>query len=106
MPAQLILASSSPRRREVLTEAGIAFSVDAADVPEVAQIGEMPLHFARRLAREKAIAVAARHLTDFILGADTIVLIDHQVLGKPADAADAARMLRLLSGRTHDVITT
>jgi len=106
MPTQLILASSSPRRREVLTEAGIAFLVDAADVPEVAQSGEMPLHFARRLARQKAQAVAGRHPNDFILGADTIVLVDYEVLGKPVDKNDAAGMLRSLCGRMHDVITT
>jgi len=105
MPAQLILASSSPRRREVLTEADIAFTMDAADMPEVAYPEEMPLHFARRLAREKALSVVARHQNDYILGADTIVLVEHEVLGKPADAADAARMLRLLSGRPHNVIT-
>jgi septum formation protein len=106
MPAPLILASGSPRRREILSEAGIVFTVDAADVPEVLQPNEPPLHFARRLAREKALTVADRHSDEFILAADTIVVIDHHILGKPADPDDAIRMLRLLSNRTHDVITT
>jgi len=105
MATPLILASGSPRRREILTEAGIVFTVDAADVAEILQPNEPPLHFARRLAREKALAVADRHLKEFILAADTIVVIDHHILGKPSDSADATRMLRLLSARTHDVIT-
>ena len=101
----LVLASSSPRRSELLRNAGIAFEVHAADVPEVRKPGEKPLEFAMRLARAKADAVAQRHPDAFVLGADTIVIVDGKVLGKPVDAADAARMLRLLSDREHDVTT-
>jgi septum formation protein len=104
----LILASASPRRRELLAQAGFTFDVAAADVPEIRKPGEDPIRFVTRLAREKAEAVLSREAVPpdtMILGADTIVLLDEEVLGKPQDAADAARMLRLLSGRTHQVIT-
>ena len=101
----LILASASPRRQELLRNAGIAFTVETADVPERRRPHESPLVFARRLAREKAAAVFARHPQDFVLGADTIVVVGRAILGKPRDAADARRMLRRLSGRTHRVIT-
>jgi len=101
----LILASASPRRAELLRNAGIAFTVDPAHVPEQPLAGEPPIDYARRLAREKALAVFARHPDDVVLGADTVVVVDEHLLEKPADAADAARMLRLLSGRTHQVIT-
>lgn len=100
----LILASKSPRRRELLQNAGIPFEVRAADVPEVRLAGEMPVAYVRRLARQKAEAVA-RHEGETILGADTIVLAGHEVLEKPRDEADAKRMLRRLSGREHEVIT-
>jgi septum formation protein len=106
--APLILASASPRRRELLAQAGFSFEVVPADVPEVRKLGEDPIRFVTRLAREKAEAVAAsRSITPdtIVLGADTIVVVDEEVLGKPQDAADAARMLRLLSGQTHQVIT-
>ena len=105
---RLVLASASPRRRELLAQAGFTFDVISADVPEVRKPGEDPIRFVTRLAREKAEAVLASHPVTpgtMILGADTIVLIDDEVLGKPRDAADAARMLRLLSGQTHQVIT-
>jgi septum formation protein len=104
----LILASASPRRRELLAQAGFAFEVVTADVAEIRKPGEDPIRFVTRLAREKAEAVLAREdipPNALILGADTIVLLDEEVLGKPQDAADAARMLRLLSGRSHQVIT-
>jgi septum formation protein len=104
----LILASASPRRRELLAQAGFTFEVITADVPEIRKPGEDPIRFVTRLAREKAEAVLAREdipPNALILGADTIVLLDEEVLGKPQDAPDAARMLRLLSGRTHQVIT-
>ena len=103
-----ILASASPRRRELLAQAGFTFEVVPADVPEVQKPGEDPIHFVTRLAREKAEAVAATHtLTPdtLVLGADTIVVVDEEILGKPRDEADAARMLRQLSGKTHQVIT-
>jgi septum formation protein len=101
----LILASASPRRAELLRNAGIAFTVVPAHVPEEPSPGESPIAYAQRLARDKALAVLARHPADTVLGADTVVVVDEHLLEKPIDAADAARMLRLLSGRTHEVIT-
>lgn len=104
----LILASASPRRRELLAQAGFVFEVAPADVSEFRKPGEDPIHFVGRLAREKAEAVISHQAVTpdtIILGADTIVVVDEEVLGKPQDAADAARMLRMLSGRTHQVIT-
>jgi septum formation protein len=101
----LVLASASPRRQELLRNAGIPFVVQPTDIPEVPQEGEAPRTFAERLAREKALAVFRQRPNDFVLGADTIVVVDGEILGKPRDCADAARMLRLLSGRTHQVTT-
>jgi|SRR5450755_1401724 septum formation protein len=101
----LVLASASPRRQELLRNAGIAFEVQPADIPEDPQPGESAKACAERLAREKALAVARLRPQDIVLGADTVVTIDGQILGKPSDAADAARMLRMLSGREHLVIT-
>jgi septum formation protein len=101
----LVLASASPRRQELLRSAGIPFVVQPTDIPEVPQDGEAPRACAERLAREKALAVFQQRKTDLVLGADTIVVVDELILGKPRDAADAARMLGLLSGRTHQVIT-
>ncbi len=101
----LILASASPRRAELLRNAAIAFTVDPAHVPEQPTAGEGPADYAQRLARDKALAVFARHAQSAVLGADTVVVVDQHLLEKPNDKADAARMLRLLSGRTHQVIT-
>src|SRR5271168_698853 len=101
----LVLASASPRRRELLGNAGISFTVQAADINETPLAGESPQDCAERLAREKALAVFQSHPQQWVLGADTIVVIDGVILGKPYDAEDAARMLRMLSGRTHTVIT-
>ena len=101
----LVLASASPRRQELLRNAGISFIVEPADIDETPRGGESPRDCAERLAREKALRVAGDRPSDCILGADTVVAIEEIILGKPADAADAARMLRLLSGRTHQVIT-
>ena len=101
----LVLASASPRRQELLRSAGIPFEVQPADIPEIALPGEAAKDCAERLAREKALAVARQRPHDRVLGADTVVVIDGQILGKPTDAADAARMLCLLSGREHQVIT-
>jgi septum formation protein len=101
----LILASSSPRRQELLRQAGILFQVHAAHINEDQIAGEDPLEYALRLAREKAQAVAAHYPQSYVLGADTIVVVAGEVLGKPKDHADAARMLRLLSGRGHEVTT-
>ncbi len=105
MIPMLILASASPRRQELLRNAGINFDVQPAHLPENPLPGEAAKNCAERLAREKALAVARQRPRDFVLGADTVVVVDGQLLGKPTDAADAARMLRLLSGREHQVIT-
>lgn len=110
----LVLASSSPRRRELLTQAGYSFSVHPAHIPEDALAGEEPTAYVTRLARQKA-GLVFQELSRtggvvegeplVVLGADTTVTIDGQILGKPEDAADAERMLRMLSGRSHQVIT-
>jgi septum formation protein len=126
----LILASSSPRRRELLAQAGFRFTVRAAHIPEEPFLHEDPIAYVIRLAREKAETVYRKFCgkdgegagtglqpreseaeqsvnceSVVVLGADTTVTLDNQILGKPEDAADAARMLRLLSGRSHRVIT-
>ena len=105
----LILASASPRRRELLTQAGIEFVVEAADIDETALPGEAAAAYVQRLAIEKAQAVAALHAGDaerpVVLAADTCVVIDDLLLGKPATGAEAIRMLTLLAGRTHAVMT-
>jgi septum formation protein len=100
----LVLASKSPRRSEILRNAGIDFVVRTADVEEIHQPGETPIEYVRRLSRSKAWAVLAL-MHEVVLGADTVVVVDDVILEKPSDAADAGRMLRMLSGRTHDVIT-
>jgi septum formation protein len=101
----LVLASASPRRQALLRNAGIRFEVDPAHIAEDPLPGEAAKDCAKRLAREKALVVAQRRPSDAILGADTVVVVEGQMLGKPLDAADASRMLRLLSGRVHQVIT-
>jgi len=117
----LVLASASPRRRELLTQAGYRFDVHPAHVNEDPLPGEEPIAYVTRLAREKAQAVFNQLTAPLagrsgpklrldgqsllVLGADTTVTLDGHILAKPADPADAARMLRLLSGRTHRVIT-
>ena len=102
----IVLASQSPRRAELLRNAGIAFRVQPADIPEQKLPEESPADYVQRLAREKARAVYARSTKDsIVLGADTTVVLDGGVLEKPWDAEDAARMLRLLSGRSHSVLT-
>jgi len=101
----LILASASPRRQEILRNANIPFRVEATNVVEQPLPGEDPKQMVERLAREKALAAAQRHPEQWVLGADTTVVIDEHILEKPRDADDAARMLRLLSARTHEVIT-
>jgi septum formation protein len=117
---RLVLASASPRRRELLTQAGYEFEVAAADVDESVRGGEAAAEYVERLARDKAEAVWARRPTDrvemngesrtgaepvLVLGADTTVVCDGEILGKPEGAEDAARMLRMLSGRVHQVLT-
>jgi septum formation protein len=100
----LILASGSPRRREILTAAGIPFRVAAPGIDEEPEPGESAESYVRRLARDKARALSCGE-GDIILAADTVVTVDGQILEKPHDAADARRMLGLLSGRRHEVIT-
>jgi len=103
---RLILASASPRRRELLRSAGFDFDVQPSHIVEEMQRGEQPEQFARRAAREKATQAAAScPAGSFVLGADTVVVIDGETLGKPSGRQDATRMLRLLSGRTHQVHT-
>ena len=123
-PIMLILASASPRRRELLTQAGFEFQVHPAHIPEDPLPREDPIAYVTRLAREKAEAVyreilagvpdatserregaSSGHGSWVVLGADTTVTLDNHILGKPESEEDAARMLRLLSGRTHRVIT-
>lgn len=99
-----MLASRSPRRAELLQAAGIEFTVRAADVDETPFPGETPRDYVLRVAGEKARAVAADE-NEIVLAADTTVVLGGEIMGKPADAADAARMLRALSGQRHEVIT-
>jgi septum formation protein len=101
----IVLASASPRRSELLRSAGIPFTVQPANINEAPLAGEAAQDYAERLAREKALAVSQRRPQDYVLGADTIVVVDGAILGKPRDPDDAVRMLRLLAGRTHEVIT-
>jgi septum formation protein len=106
----LVLASASPRRRELLALSGYTFAVHPAAICEDPLPDEDPIAYVVRLARQKAEVVFARlsakgSAAPHVLGADTTVTLDNQILGKPVDTADAARMLRLLSGRTHRVIT-
>jgi septum formation protein len=100
----LVLASQSPRRKEILERAGIGFAVRAAAVDETPLAGERPEAYVQRLAELKALAVEAAP-EEQVLGADTTVVIDGLMLGKPEDEADARRMLTLLAGRRHEVLT-
>jgi len=100
---RLILASASPRRAELLRAAGYEFETVVADVDERVRKGETPAEYVRRLATEKSAAVQAADV--IVLGADTTVVIDGEILGKPRDDDEAAAMLRRLSGRRHDVLT-
>ncbi len=105
----LYLASQSPRRRELLTQLGIEFSVLDVEVPELRAPTESPMEYVSRVAREKAHAGLGRldsAAGAYVLGADTEVVLDQEVFGKPRDAEEAAAMLRRLSGRTHEVIST
>ena len=105
MTTRIVLASSSPRRRELLTLIGIAHTVLPADIDETPFAGEAPRPHAERLARGKASVVAAREPNAVIIAADTIVVVDGDILGKPRDEAEAAAMLRRLSARQHLVLT-
>jgi septum formation protein len=99
----LILASGSPRRAELLRAAGIEFTIRIADVDETILPGESPRDYVLRLSRAKALAAAGED--EIVLGADTTVVIEDEIAGKPVDAEDARRMLRTLSGRWHEVLT-
>jgi len=106
----LVLASASPRRRELLAQVGYSFTVHPAHVTEDPRPGEAPVAYVTRLAREKAEAVFAELSAQTsaplqVVGADTTVTVDNRILAKPEDPADAVRMLRLLSGRSHHVVT-
>jgi septum formation protein len=101
----LRLASASPRRRELLTQIGVPHIVTAAHIDESVNPGERPHDYVQRMARTKAQAIWAQDLSLPVLGADTTVVLDGRVFGKPADREDAHRMLGLLSGRTHEVLT-
>jgi len=101
----IILASSSPRRRQLLDMLGIEYIVDPSDIEESRAPGELPQSMAVRLARQKAVTTGARHPDVPVLGADTVVVVQDTVLGKPASTREAERMLGMLSGRDHEVIT-
>lgn len=106
MTSRLVLGSASPRRLQLLAQVGVTPDlVDPADIDETVLKDETPRMLVKRLAVGKASAVAARHPDAFVLGADTIVAVGTRVLGKPVDEADARRMLKLLSGRNHKVLT-
>ncbi len=102
---KLILASGSPRRSEILTSVGWEFEKQVADIDETELPNEKPDDYVRRLAREKAHAVAVNYADALVLGADTIVVIDENIIGKPKDLSDAKRMLEMLSGKWHEVLT-
>lgn len=102
---KLILASGSPRRAEILRSVGWDYEKHVADIDETELPGEKPEAYVQRLAREKAEAVAGNYKDTIVLGADTTVVIDELIIGKPVDYDDARRMLKMLSGRTHEVLT-
>lgn len=105
MKQRVILASASPRRRELLSSIGIAFDVVPSNIPEVRKAGEAPEEYVARLSREKAEAIASDNADRWVIAADTTVLLGDLLLEKPADAADAERMLAAIAGRTHIVYT-
>lgn len=104
-PPPLFLASTSPRRRELLQQVGLEFSVLKVDVDESVREGERPADYVLRLAREKALAGLAQAAEGVVIAADTTVVVDDEVLGKPASEVEAMYMWRRLSGRTHQVLT-
>ena len=105
MTFTVVLASASPRRHELLGMIGIAHEVDPADIDESVRPGEPPTAYALRLAREKALAVSVRRPHALVIAADTTVVVDGRIFGKPEDRDDACRMLRALSGQSHMVHT-
>ena len=102
---KLILASGSPRRAEILTAVGWSFSKDVPAIDESERVGESPEDYVVRLAQTKAEAIASRHAGQLVLGADTTVVIGEKIIGKPVDLSDAERMIRMLSGNWHEVLT-
>ena len=100
----IILASGSPRRKELLTQVGISFKIVKAEGEEIINT-TVPEEAVKELSRQKAREVAARTDGDVVIGADTVVAADHEILGKPKDQEDAVRMIRMLQGRTHQVLT-
>jgi len=102
---RMVLASGSPRRSEIMTSVGWEFRKVVPDIDESLQNGESPEDYVQRLARSKAEIVAAENTYEIVLGADTTVVIDDEIIGKPIDMDDARRMIRLLSGRWHEVLT-
>ena len=105
MTLRVILASQSPRRRELLALIGVEHEVMPADINEDVRAGEAAVAYTERLAREKAAVIASKHPEAYVIAADTTVVIDGDILGKPADGAEARAMLRRLSGRSHTVCT-
>lgn len=102
---QLVLASASPRRQRFLRELGLDFLIKSASIDERNLPGESPEDFVLRMAKEKAEVIALQHPESYVLAADTIVVLDGKILGKPADAADAEAMLGKMSGKSHEVLT-
>ncbi|MBO5551186.1 MAG: septum formation protein Maf [Lachnospiraceae bacterium] len=102
---KIILASSSPRRKEIMELAGLSFEIDTSDADESMEATSGPSEYVEELSLRKASAVAGRHPDDIVIGADTIVSYNGIILGKPKDSDDAFRMLKMLSGKTHSVYT-
>jgi septum formation protein len=102
---KVILASGSPRRRELMEQAGISFEIDTADVDETVEDTALPADYVTELSLRKAEAVAVNHTSDLVIGADTIVAFEDRILGKPGDEARAYEMLYMLAGKTHSVYT-
>lgn len=103
MQEPLILASASPRRKDLLTEIGVKFVIEPASIDESIKVGESPSEMVARLSEEKALAVAERYGTRWVLGADTTVVCDGKILGKPTDSKEAIEMLSFIQGRKHEV---
>ena len=101
----IILASASPRRKEILENTNVKFKIMASSIEELTLEGESPCQMVMRLAFEKGIDIAFRQKSDLVISADTIVVLDNTVLGKPKDEIEARKMITSLSGRTHQVIT-
>ena len=102
---KLVLASGSPRRAEIMKSVGWEFEKAVPDIDETQILGETPEYYVQRLAREKAELIAKKHPNELVLGADTTVVINGEIIGKPIDEGDARRMIKLLSGNWHDVLT-